>query len=1301
MGSKIRKSVQERRWQLLSRKPSIQLLAGGEVKWSPHEAHKGGSVVLESAGARRLFAYLLAEPIEKVVSGNEENFPGLIDAWENEEYDPAADKAEPIFIAHTAAFRLHSIETQGFGGLNLFGGPPFSLEVDRQSWCLEGQNGSGKTSLASAILWALTGQRIREHAGPVIDNGLREPVFDRDGNEIGYWPPLAAYPPNQDDLIRDARVCVRLIFRDEAGEEAIVEREIVSKQDGTVERLMEKVDGRLLTAPQLLEAGLLMPCRLGHMSFGDKSQTLYSAVRMLTGLDQLGAIGDAAAVLTHGGRKFLKYAKDQEVTRIESDFSKQIETATEKAKDVGLDLSKVGLIDQKGIADELKQLAAIASTKACRYTKTLKSEVAADIDLSDAGGRRKVSNAVGAAKATAQKGTNDVLVFAVLRELYTAQVDGLFKNLPDAIVKAETELDTAFQWHRRQHEDARLRLKALASQWYEIPIDPQQLALCPLCTSELVTPEQQELASELNTLKAESDAAQRRLEDVCVSVRSRLNDALPEGILKHLQTLFQCEPRSAITDGAVKLFADQSPFSDVLTGVAAAMRAAIATGAADLPAFSALSQPQIINGEPECLASARAFVSGVHRILELAEWWVRHRKTFVDFWQALIDRRDNGEAPAAGSLLGQVSKIENALASSEPYDKVATELTQAEELARRWRTIRIEQERREAIAKAVTPLKVLRLLVDAETARSIATLSNRIGDILNRIHSSERLSYRDTDLKKKEVYVRGSFTEEMKIDALLVANRSWLRAILWAFILALRETTLEAMKDNPFPLLLLDDPQTTFDPRNKRNWARELARLAGLQEDDHNNAQIFLTTYEREFSTFVTEIESFDGQHGLVVAVNDASKVAIIMNGNILERIYGAAEKQNDDARAREYIRQFRIYVEKLLKIMLQGEGPHIANANLGALRDELKRLREAHIAPFTCNPFGKLLKALHGGEQAVKLINVPPHSDDESIGIAQARDVHKYWYTTLRNRIHDSFRTYATFEAFRGDPRTFDYPSTVVSLPVNQNNEVCEAKLFQTGIAAAAKTDGRVGDGLIRIEEWEHAEIVQLPNHEVYRLTASTIEPVASISDFVIVSNYAPINPLNLVVAAVGERLLARRYNTSKVHPDIAILTAHAVDPYAIAEPVIVPLNSLEPRKVVGTLFTGEGGPNAVAEDEVEAVDNPSNYLRYLDQARLFEVQGRSAEPLALDGQYLMTSEPVAAAAAITEFEGQLVVAVDVDGASYFKRLRRMQAGLVVLESLNPDGTTPAELLSLDGRDSIPQLDKVLPVKGVLFELP
>jgi hypothetical protein len=203
-----------------------------------------------------------------------------------------------------------------------------------------------------------------------------------------------------------------------------------------------------------------------------------------------------------------------------------------------------------------------------------------------------------------------------------------------------------------------------------------------------------------------------------------------------------------------------------------------------------------------------------------------------------------------------------------------------------------------------------------------------------------------------------------------------------------------------------------------------------------------------------------------------------------------------------------------------------------------------------------------------------------------------------------------------------------------------------------------------------------------------------------VIVSNYAAVTPKSLVAAAVGERLLARRFNTSEIHPDLAILTAQAIDPYNIAEPQLVPLQGLEQRKIVGTLFPVKA-KIVDTQDELAVIANQTEYLSLLDQARLFKVKGRSAEPVALDGQSLIVGQPLNDISRWTELDGCLVIAFDVDGASYFKRFRLAHSGIYVLESLNPDGTASAELLSVDGKDGIPQLAHLLPVFGVLFELP
>jgi hypothetical protein len=368
-----------------------------------------------------------------------------------------------------------------------------------------------------------------------------------------------------------------------------------------------------------------------------------------------------------------------------------------------------------------------------------------------------------------------------------------------------------------------------------------------------------------------------------------------------------------------------------------------------------------------------------------------------------------------------------------------------------------------------------------------------------------------------------------------------------------------------------------------------------------------------------------------------------------------------------------------------------------------LKERRDASVAPFSNAAFDKLQKTLSGGGgKQMKIINESHHIFDGTIGLAEAGDVKTFWETVLQSQIHTGFKVYAEYEAYAGEPRLFPWMDNVVTFPAGNADDLRKLKLVHTGIAAAARSDGRAGDGLITIEEPAKAVEITLHNHDAYQLAAGTLDPVAGVGDIIITSNYATINERNLVTAAFGDKLLARRYNETEAHPNIAVLTGQSVDPYALAQPVIAPRERLSFRKIVGTLFAGSALPVPPVDTNAEFIALPDFEVvpNLLEKARLFKVSGRSAEPIALDGQYLIARDAQTTSDALTRLDGRLVIAVDESGTRYFKRVRR-RGGIIVLESLNPDGLSPSELLSVDGGHGMPHLTHLLEVVGVLFELP
>ena len=157
-----------------------------------------------------------------------------------------------------------------------------------------------------------------------------------------------------------------------------------------------------------------------------------------------------------------------------------------------------------------------------------------------------------------------------------------------------------------------------------------------------------------------------------------------------------------------------------------------------------------------------------------------------------------------------------------------------------------------------------------------------------------------------------------------------------------------------------------------------------------------------------------------------------------------------------------------------------------------------------------------------------------------------------------------------------------------------------------------------------------------------------------------------------------------------------------ALPEPIIVSPESAQIRKVVGTIFVAHKLPPPILDVDREFVplSDPTVLQRVLNGARLFQVKGRSAEPIALEGQFLITREVTKTLEQVKALDGRPIIAVDDEGTRYFKRLR-CSGPLAVLESLNPDGTTAAEVVSFEGALGLPKLTHALEVIGVLFELP
>lgn len=115
--------------------------------------------------------------------------------------------------------------------------------------------------------------------------------------------------------------------------------------------------------------------------------------------------------------------------------------------------------------------------------------------------------------------------------------------------------------------------------------------------------------------------------------------------------------------------------------------------------------------------------------------------------------------------------------------------------------------------------------------------------------------------------------------------------------------------------------------------------------------------------------------------------------------------------------------------------------------------------------------------------------TEDSRLGVAQAKDIKQFWDDQLRPKLHKAFHVCAQFEAFAGEPRLFAWRDNVIAFPDGHKDALKKLTLLKTGVAAAAKTDGRAGDGVVTLKEWESAQSIRLFNHDVYQLAAGTLD--------------------------------------------------------------------------------------------------------------------------------------------------------------------------------------------------------------------
>ncbi|MGX5652713.1 hypothetical protein ACWKW4_20855 [Hydrogenophaga borbori] len=1260
------------------------LLGGNAFTYS--NAGKPTSLQL-APESRRLFRYLLDSPLRATKDLAAEFVDGLWEAYsatDEREEEGGVDQVAQSSDQRT--WRIARVRAKNFGGLNLYQGADFSWELRGESWLLDGVNGSGKSSLLGAISWAFTGQRPRDESpGPAH---VPAPVVNATTGKLATWPPLASYPQLAKDLGTIPVVAVAVDLVNDQGETAVYKRFF---KDG---KMHVRVEGGFAVDEVFISTSMQMPLVLAGLRFKDRDGegSLIRAVTQLTGLEELEVVGEIAEGLVHASREYASYAKKRNLPRLLADFASKMQEVRKELGALRMVIPTYDIAQAASRDGPVVELGREVVGAAASFTAALKEDIASTIDTTKSESQLDIFGALSNATNVLRGGLDAMPEWSALKELAAAVSDeNVLQRINSALATAKEKIDEALRVQQRLDTDPRYQLKAVAAAWHSEHVGGD-LHACPLCEQGLE--HLPTLRGELDELRSADDTAQHDLRTNLLNIRETLSSGLPDRLRRVCQSPIR-EPRQSFLESIRLRLGEGAAHSNILTKFASLVEASLESA----PSRTVDVLDPVLPAEMLAdLKDLKVYMARAEAALSVVEWLTDQDAAWTTWWNGMAEPSAPAmkeDEPPSESPRVHLERLNLAMAGAIPYARAAENLREAIRLAKEALTIQAEQARRDQVIQALTPLKQLPALCQAVAKQAIEDLSGNIKTILDGMHTTERLRYEVTTFHKREgVTVRGSFSPEVSIDSSLVANTSWLRSALWAFVFALREEARDQHGVDPLPVWLFDDPQTTFDLAHRHNWA---SYVSGMQKGQFP-AQVILATHDETFAAKLRASEIV-AREALIKAASDDTGPLEVLEGSRVERCWVDVDSdRNSKDKVTAYIAAARVYLEGMLRAMLAGQGYDVKKQSVSALRQRIEELAGKGRAPWDKSTFKDLTALLKAPQLAP--LQQSHHTDQDLLRYPEAKEVASRW-PNLSKALLTGYRDIRDYRLLHGMPSVFLLEPPQAVLPQGFASVVKEHRLKIRGKASAFS--GRMSDGTLKFEEYaeEGCNELLLAQHSAYRLSSRTLEPVAKPGDILLVHQaWTPTNR-SLVVAAVRDELLARRFVVSEASSDVVVLAANALDPHEIALPVVARKESVVLHAVVGVLFDrgSTGGPS---KNEVVECEGEASVRDILGRCSgLVEVVGNSAQPLALDGQLLLLGERVTNAPELRRLDGRPVIAADSDDARFFKRLRLAGDDLVILESLDGGGEYPPEILWRSGEGGSRAVKEVWEVLGVLFSLP
>ncbi|RFC62745.1 hypothetical protein DYI37_12275 [Fulvimarina endophytica] len=1219
----------------------------------------------------------------------------------------------PVRAERTAAtarpaklLTLVRVRAHRFAGLHAFGcsddATHFVFEPEKRVTLIEGINGSGKTSIANAVMWCLTGHLIRSQRQPGPGTAEYPCEVDRGGTTTTHeCSSVTPMPRAADTLPADgaplpADTWVEVTFANADGE--VLAPLLRAQTRNSRGKLVE-------VKPDLEAVGLdpvawriptVMPALIPHLAVGNASE-LGEAVARLTGLASL------VDLSKHAGK-----AADRISRRMVKELSQELGEIDQLHAESASDLDRIiegsppmrrwGGISQPADADARDRLTAAAeffgSLKATAFANA-RSVLGYEFDPESKADRDGLEKDVGPA-------ADQVARFADLpsiKRLSSLKVNEAARNETLALLsKLEDQARAIDEMAASPDRARRAQLYARVSSWMREHGHAGDT--CPVCIRSLdgVIDPESGAAVGSHLAKAEREFLSHAVADWGEYWRGALADRLPEAFASEAKKSLPASPIELLRMG----FVDELFATDGFRGVLSSLR----TDNAGLVEECLEALPQFVEPKqcllPKAVASRattlQKTVDAIVRAMAFANWLATNTAAVRSACIAIRDGTERADDPS--KAIGQrLTALRDMVRNAGPLTSAIGLVDRLARIQERHEAKRGRIATCERTATALAELVPLGGLAQAQVDLLRERLHQR-ADYWRRKFFMDPTTFSpslaDTRMDASGILALQAGRLGVTAPAQHVSNASSLRAAILGFFIAFREHVLATR--GGLTLLCLDDPQELLDNDNKERLARGLSSLAA------DGAQILVTTHDRKFArSLVAECRSEDLVQHLSVHPVNANRLTVALSPAIeeVDRKRQAFDSNPDSARdAQDYASDLRVFVEVRLGDLFDN-AVHPAHAGatraptLATLVDRLRSLvASGNDELFTHPVVRRFAKdpALAEGATPRRILN-QSHHDKVSIGytdVLSVRDDFQRLRTEVE-KVHEQFRLHRwrepldAFEGGAGPIVSFpSMPRPTFSVFVCPDLAAFSASFGPEGSqdAPTETIDGSWFDGKALFYVRGDSLGFAVPSGSVVIVEA---EPY-------------PGRDQNLVVAKTKGQLMARRMVKASGGTGVS-LSAQMPDPRRSRATMTFDESKVRLHRIVGAMFTDMPPPEG-ARNEAAPVDNVPE-LRRVQIA--YRVKEESAVPLVLPGQIVLGGAELSSAD-LDRYEGKFVAVMLDDGKNIIKRVgSRLPGSLSHLRQFETIGGFGGSLVVATemaaGSRDIPLMVSARQIVGVLYD--